>query len=158
MLKHTRKATHKQTCPRTHGGDPQPAKMPVYILEEDLRPASKEVLLSAASCRYLHGLKNPARPAGSYCFAQPFNLSATTLAPSKSAHLINPPLHTGAHTLSRLLLFYCFPPLFKAVQDCLLHPHCYSLLVVILLFFPMVRTPAELYMHTLLCRLPEVRL
>lgn len=80
--------------------DKVPIYMPTYILEEDLRPASKEVLLSAAFCKYLHGLKKPARPAGSYCLAQLFNLSATTLAPSRSAHLISPPLHKAPNYVS----------------------------------------------------------
>ena len=78
----------------------QNSNEPDYILEADLLPASKDVLLSAAACRYLQGLKKPDRPSDSYCLAHPFNLSATNFGPSKSAHLIKPPLqHDTANVI-----------------------------------------------------------
>ena len=57
-------------------------------------PALSWLPESAASCRYLHGLKKPANPADSYCFAHWLRRCATCFTPTRSAHLIRPPLHT----------------------------------------------------------------
>ena len=68
------------------------AHVHAHSFDPGLTPALSCVPFFAAAARYSQGLKNPARPAPSNCFAQPFSLSHTYLGPTRSAHLIRPPL------------------------------------------------------------------
>lgn len=58
-----------------------------------LIPAPSWLPEAAASAKYLQGLKKPEMPALLNWSAQASKRLATCLAPSKSAHLIRPPLH-----------------------------------------------------------------
>ena len=67
----------------------------VYSLDPGRTPALSWLPESAASCRYLQGLKKPASPADSNLSAHWFSRCATCLTPTRSAHLISPPLERG---------------------------------------------------------------
>ena len=62
-------------------------------------PALSAVPSAAALARYSHGRKKPSRPAPLNCSAQPARRAATCLGPTRSAHLIRPPLRAHKEPL-----------------------------------------------------------
>lgn len=62
-------------------------------------PALSAVPSAAALARYSQGRKKPSRPPPWNCSAQPARRAATCLGPTRSAHLIRPPLRARARHL-----------------------------------------------------------